>query len=178
MAADALGYVSYESIERQIVAQDPSVIDETRLLRSFSRRLGYLHDSEKAREIVGKWLSPDGLLGADPEHGRWSFYTELLSNVAPVDPEGVLSIIERLISSNKLRFVIEGGLDSGSLWLTGDDLGDGRVRLLVLLRSIAYDAHLFERCLDVLLRFSIVEYDRQGSRNGNLSRHLFEQDCL
>lgn len=172
LAADALGYVSYESIERQIVAQDPSVIDETRLLRSFSRRLGYLHDSEKAREIVGKWLSPDGLLGADPEHGRWSFYTELLSNVAPVDPEGVLSIIERLISSNKLRFVIEGGLDSGSLWLTGDDLGDGRVRLLVLLRSIAYDAHLFERCLDVLLRFSIVEYDRQGAA-GQIIESMF-----
>lgn len=172
LAADALEYVSYESIERQIVAQDTSVIDEPRLLRSFSRRLGYLHDSEKAIEIVGKWLSSDGLLGEAPEHGRWSFYTELLSNVAPVDPEGVLSIIERLMSSNKLRFVIEGGLDSGSLLLTGDDLGDGRVRLIVLLRSIAYDAHLFERCLDVLLRFSIVEYDRQGAA-GQIIESMF-----
>lgn len=29
-----------------------------RLLRSFSRRLGYLHDSPEAAELVGRWLSP------------------------------------------------------------------------------------------------------------------------
>lgn len=172
LAADALGYVSYESIERQIVAQDPSVIDETRLLRSFSRRLGYLHDSEKAREIVGKWLSPDGLLGADPEHGRWSFYTELLSNVAPVDPKGGLVVIERLVSLNRNKSVIGGGSDNNSLLPSGDDLGDSRVRLLELLRSIAYDASLFERCLDVLQKFALVEKNGQDTA-GKIVESLF-----
>ena len=172
LAGDALEYVSYGSIERQIVGQASVVGDEPRLLRSFSRRLGYLHESGRAREIVKQWFLPDGLLGTAPIYNRWSFYTELLSNVAPVDPEGALSIIERLMGSNKLRFVIEGSLDSGSLWPNGDDLGDSRARLLVLLRSIAYDASLFERCLDVLLKFSVVEYERQGAA-GKIIESLF-----
>ncbi|MFK7866472.1 MAG: hypothetical protein AB8B77_03430, partial [Alphaproteobacteria bacterium] len=33
------------------------------LIKSFSRRLSYLHDSEAAVEIAAKWLAPDGLIG-------------------------------------------------------------------------------------------------------------------
>ena len=34
-----------------------------RLLKSFSRRLGYLHDSEQAKQIAASWLRHDGVLG-------------------------------------------------------------------------------------------------------------------
>lgn len=186
LAADALEYVSYESIERQIVAQDPSVIDETRLLRSFSRRLGYLHDSEEAREIVGQWLSPDGLLGVAPESNRWSLYTELLTNVAPVDPEGALEVIERLLGNGSADIVIERYKSSiGAGFLEGyrkgsdpnimlaaykedESLRKGRDRVITLIRLIAYYEDLFSRCLDVLLKFAVLEekgrrtFERQG----------------
>ncbi len=33
-----------------------------RLLKSFSRRLGYLHDCDEAREICSRWLSEEGIL--------------------------------------------------------------------------------------------------------------------
>lgn len=175
LAADALEYVSYESIERQIVAQDPSVIDETRLLRSFSRRLGYLHDSEEAREIVGQWLSPDGLLGVALESNRWSLYTELLNNVAPVDPEGALEVIERLVGNGSADIVIErykSSIDADFLkWYEkcvdpniilaahkeDESPRKGRDRVITLIRSIAYYEDLFGRCLDVLLKFAVAE---------------------
>jgi hypothetical protein len=57
-----------------------------RLLRSFSRRLGYLDSSKEARAIVHTWLAPNGLLAdvtALNELGRAMF-----GNVAPVMPDG------------------------------------------------------------------------------------------
>ena len=186
LAADALKYVSYGSIERQIVAQDPSVSDELRLLRSFSRRLGYLHGSEEAREIVGQWLSPDGLLGVAPESDRWSLYTELLNNVAPVDPKRALEVVERLVGNGSADVVIERYKSSiGAGFLEGyrkggdpnimlaaykedESLRKGRDRVITLIRSIAYYEDLFGRCLDVLLKFAVAEekgrliFDRQG----------------
>ncbi len=186
LAADALKYVSYESIERQIVAQDPSVSDGLRLLRSFSRRLGYLHGSEEARETVGQWLSPDGLLGVAPESDRWSLYTELLNNVAPVDPKRALEVVERLVGNGSADVVIERCKSSiGAGFLEGyrkggdpnimlaaykedESLRKGRDRVITLIRSIAYYEDLFGRCLDVLLKFAVAEekgrliFERQG----------------
>ena len=186
LAADALEHVSYESIEHQIVAPDPSVSDEPRLLRSFSRRLGYLHDSEEAREIVGQWLSPDGLLGVAPESNRWSLYTELLNNVAPVDPEGALEVIERLVGNGSADIVIERykssidadflkgygkGVDPNIIlaaYKEDESLREGRNRIITFIRSIAYYEDLFSRCLDVLLKFAVMEeksrltFERQG----------------
>ena len=186
LAADALEYVSYELIEHQIVAPDPSVSDEPRLLRSFSRRLGYLHDSEEAREIVGQWLSPDGLLGVAPESDRWSLYTELLNNVAPVDPKRALEVVERLVGNGSADVVIERYKSSiGADFLKGygkgvdpniilaaykedESLRKGRDRVITLIRSIAYYEDLFGRCLDVLLKFAVAEekgrliFERQG----------------
>ena len=186
LAADALEYVSYESIEHQIVAPDPSVSDEPRLLRSFSRRLGYLHDSEEAREIVEQWLSPDGLLGVAPESNRWSLYTELLNNVAPVDPEGALEVIERLVGNGGADIVIERykssidadflkgygkGVDPNIIlaaYKEDESLREGRNRIITFIRSIAYYEDLFGRCLDVLLKFAVFEekgrltFERQG----------------
>ena len=63
-------------------------------------------------------------------------------------------------------------MNNSSLLLTGDDIGEGRVRLLALLRLLAYDASLFDRCLDVLLKFAVVEKDRQGSA-GRVAESLF-----
>ena len=186
LAADALKYVSYESIERQIVAQDPSVSDERRLLRSFSRRLGYLHGSEEAREIVGQWLSPDGLLGVAPESDRWSLYTELLNNVAPVDPKRALEVVERLVGNGSADVVIErykSSIGAGFLeeyrkggdpnimlaaYKEDESLRKGRDLVITLIRLIAYYEDLFGRCLDVLLKFAVAEekgrliFERQG----------------
>ena len=171
LAAQALERISNPRIEQKI----DGLASETgswRMLRSFSRRLGYLHESEKAKQIVRKWLQSGGRLGQPDEKIGWSLYTELLTNVAPVDQQGVLSVIEHLIGLDQTRPVIESGVNNSGLWLTGDDIDEGRVRLLALLRLLAYDATLFDRCLDVLLKFAVVEKDRQGSA-GRIAESLF-----
>ena len=171
LAAQALERIFNARIEQKI----DGLASETgswRMLRSFSRRLGYLHESEKAKQIVRKWLQSGGRLGQPDEKIGWSLYTELLTNVAPVDQQGVLSVIEHLIGLDQTRPVIESGVNNSGLWLTGDDIDEGRVRLLALLRLLAYDASLFDRCLDVLLKFAVVEKGRQGSA-GRIAESLF-----
>lgn len=157
LAADALRFMPYASIKEQIEEAIPGSGDPARLLRSFSRRLGYLNESEEARGIVNGWLLPGGMLDQVRESGGGYFYMELLANVAPVNPEGALSFIERFMKIGQVRSAIESVSDSGSLCMTGSDLNDARLRLLLLLRSLAYDPILFDRCLDIIMVFASAE---------------------
>lgn len=65
-----------------------------RLMRSFTRQLGLLHDSPQAQLLVKKWLVPAGqpcdLSACNAEQLTW------FSNLAPVDPQRSLEALERL----------------------------------------------------------------------------------
>lgn len=63
-----------------------------RLLTSFTRRLGYLHDSATAQDIVAAWLAPEGRLHdvARLTADGWAMF----ENVAPVRPDLALDIIQ------------------------------------------------------------------------------------
>jgi len=105
------------------------------LIRSFSRRLGYLDSSQEARTIVKQWLGTGGWLGnvADlNDLGR-----TILNNVAPVAPEAALSALERALLDPK---------DSETVVKCS--------RYLHLLRSLAYDPALFERCIALILKIA------------------------
>jgi len=68
-----------------------------RLLRSFSRRVGYLDDSKEAKAIIETWLAPGGLLGDISdlnELGRAIF-----NNIAPVVSHAVLSALEHALAA-------------------------------------------------------------------------------
>ena len=124
--------------------------------------MGYLNESEEARDIVNGWLLPGGMLDQVRESGGVSFYMELLANVAPVNPEGVVSFIERFMNIGQVRSAIESVSDSDALCMTGSDLNDARLRLLLLLRSLAYDPILFDRCLDIIMLFASAEKSALG----------------
>lgn len=162
LAADALRFMPYASIKEQIEEAIPGSGDPARLLRSFSRRLGYLNESKEARGIVNEWLLPGGVLDQVRESGGASFYMELLANVAPVNPEGAVYFIERFMKVGQVRSAIESVSDSGVLCMTGSDLHDARLRLLLLLRSLAYDPILFDRCLDIIMVFASAEKSAPG----------------
>ena len=133
LASLALQNIPLATIRAHLVDNAPD-----RLLTSFSRRLGYLHTSLEAIAIVEDWLSADGLLadvGQLNELGR-----TLLRNVAPVCPESVLSAIERAVPASGepallLSFVPYFGL----------------------LRSLAYEAGSFEKCIRVMKKIVLVE---------------------
>lgn len=139
--ANTLALRALESIPPRLV--DRHLIQgQDRLLRSFSRRLGYLHDSPKATAIVRKWLSASGLLG--DVAGFTPQLVEVLTNVAPVDPEATLQAIERAIRGPDATRML--GPENPT-----------RARIVRLLRSIAYESKFFERCMEVLLPFALAE---------------------
>jgi hypothetical protein len=80
----------------------PSIIDECfvrsghqRLLRSFSRRLGYLSANTQARSIISEWLGPDGMLKNPMELSDLGY--AIFNNIAPVVPEVTLAALERVL---------------------------------------------------------------------------------
>ncbi|MCP2091998.1 UNVERIFIED_ORG: hypothetical protein J2Y81_008104 [Paraburkholderia sediminicola] len=127
LARHALDDLPFEVINEHLLAGGTM-----RLARSFSRRLSFLHDHPVAVEIARNWLTPGGLLSnlAKLDDDRQATFT----NIAPVVPDTVLSILER---------------ESG-----GAVTWSAPVRRLAisLSRSLAYDAQFFERCIRVLVR--------------------------
>ena len=126
-------------------------LSSLRLLKSFGKRLGYLHGHEVTQDIVKSWLSPGGLLhdmGRLNDHG-----IQLLWNVAPVVPEDVLSVIA---SQDETFF----------------SRGNPRFSTFVdLLAKIAYDADLFERCVILLAKFALTE--SEGENRDSIQNRLF-----
>jgi hypothetical protein len=125
LAARALEDIHFDIIDQQLVTGGTE-----RLARSFSRRLSFLHEHPRATAIVDRWLAPGGFLGDANNFndlGRAMF-----ENVARVSPAAALACLERA-----------GDGDPGIAALTW--------RLhLSLLRSLAYDPQLFERCASLL----------------------------
>ncbi|HVR57244.1 MAG TPA: hypothetical protein VMT72_10500 [Pseudolabrys sp.] len=111
-----------------------------RLFRSFSRRLGFLDDSEEARNITEAWLAPGGLLGDVlylDELGR-----AILNNVAPVVPEMVLLALEKALAT------------------AGDATLVRCQDFVLLLRSLAYEPAFFERAFALLAKFAVLPQDK------------------
>lgn len=135
LAKRALQDLPLAAIERQLVREAPE-----RLKRSFSRRLGYLHDSADARRFVTDWLSTNGMLGDPAELD--DVHVDILVNVAPVAPDAALAALER-----------------ASAGPNAEQLAARSEKFVRLLRLLAYDAALFERCAELLARFAVHDRD-------------------
>lgn len=98
LACQALEAIPYALIHQRLVAP------QGRLLRSFSRRLGYLHNSQSAVDIVRDWLSDGGFLGEIA--GLSSLLLDVLVNVAPVDPAATLQVIKRGVNGQRSAEVV------------------------------------------------------------------------
>ncbi|MFZ2649451.1 MAG: hypothetical protein WA210_05030 [Burkholderiaceae bacterium] len=136
LACQALEAIPYALIHQRLVAP------LGRLLRSFSRRLGYLHASQTAVNIVRDWLSEDGLLG--DVAGLSPLLLDVLTNVSPVDPATTLQALKRGVIGHRCTEILSASNAS-------------RSRLVRLARSIAYEPAYFEDCLEVLLAFARAE---------------------
>lgn len=134
-----------QALERMPSTRIASLFQERsspRLLKSFSRRLGYLHGSEAAQQIVKTWLSSGGLLCE--LHTLNDLGLTMLRNIAPVVPEALLDAIERTANSENGNDFINVSNHARHNWTS-------------LLRSIAFEAKFFLRAAQLLARFVIVE---------------------
>lgn len=139
--ANTLAKQALDSIPSALIEQK-LVIPQDRLLRSFSRRLGYLHTSETAVGIVRKWLSAGGLLG--DLAGLSPLLLDALINIAPVDPAAALQAIKQAVNGARSTELLAPSNISRSC-------------LVRLVRSIAFDKEFFDDCLDVLVKFARAE---------------------
>ncbi|MCF8302235.1 MAG: hypothetical protein K9I94_03090 [Bacteroidales bacterium] len=114
-----------------------------RLLKSFSRRLGNLHDSKIAVDIVSDWLSIGGIIGKSITNLS-RLEIDVLRNIAPVCPQKTLEIIEH--AANGI-----GGSQFTSR------INPYHREFTTILRHIAYEEKYFERGVSLICRFAITE---------------------
>lgn len=128
-----------------------------RMLKSVSRRLGYLHDEPAAGAAVARWLRTDGPLGDLFALGEAGI--EVVRNIAPVAPEAVLAKIEaELDGPNGARILAPNARGRGQ-WIT-------------LVKTLAYDAAMFDDAVALLTRFLAVEPE---GHNHNSAAGSFEE---
>lgn len=113
-----------------------------RLLKSFSRRLGFLHECIEAVNIVEGWLSEGGLLSDIFHLSETSM--AMFENVAPVCPEKTLAVIEAAADG-----------EDGTTFTSRENVNFSK--FVSILRSISYDPDLFECCVRVLTKFALSE---------------------
>lgn len=130
LAAVALQNIPSATIEAQLINGAPE-----RLIKSFSRRLGYLDSSQEARAVVGRWLGAGGWLENVAELGDLG--RTIFNNVAPVAPEAALSALERALHESNSEGVLQKCK-----------------RYVPLIRSLAYDAAIFERCIALIVKIA------------------------
>src|SRR6266496_1595087 len=141
LAAHALERIPSADFDQFCVKLPP------RMLKSVSRRLGFLHDSSIAQLTVTRWLRADGPLGNLIAMGDAGM--RILTNIAPVAPEAVLAKLESELA----------GEPKPHEWIW-------------LIKAIGYDGRLFERAATLLARFAVTEPE---NNNLNSARNIFSE---
>jgi len=138
--ANRLARLALEDLPLEVIEQHVQSLPSGRLLKSFSRRISFLHDSPVALTLADKWLAPGGMLS---EIGRLGeVHLAVLTNVASVKPAAALRLFEN------------AGATQG--WFYTEE-NINRREIIRLLRLIAYDASLFGQCFSLLRRFALNE---------------------
>jgi len=123
-----------------------------RLLKSFTHRLSYLHDSADARRIAAAWFAPGGPLAdlGGMAHSWSDPRVDLVPHLAPVAPKAVLDLIERFVmgcAPDQLKAATQ----------------PNRQALMSLLRKLAWFPQHFRRaalCLSRFVQAELVEGNR------------------
>lgn len=140
--ANKLAHRALERIMLATISDSFVSIGPGRLLKSFSRRLGYLHHSKNGQRLVRQWLSEKGILGQVDK--LIPLELDMLHNIAPVDPEAILAALERAFDTNESPYFMA-------------PQNPQRHKLFFLIAALAFEAKLFERTTSLLARFVIAE---------------------
>lgn len=128
-----------------------------RLLKSFARRLGYLHDSPAAIKIAQTWLEDDKWLSDARRFNELGI--ALFLNVAPLCPSSVLDVMEKAATG-------EGAAE----FFTSDAIRSQH--WVWLLRALAYEPSMFDRSALLIARLCAAN---AGNRDRHNSRSNFEE---
>lgn len=157
--ANRLAKYALENISSAIISNNFNESTDERLLKSFSRRLGYLPQSDEAKIIVNTWLSENGLLHKLYAKGKSDLAWILLNNVAPISTKEVLLHIETL--AKHPEFCTRKNKQF--------------TKITRLIRSIAYEGQYFDKCAKLLCQFALSE-DKKENNNSirDILKSLFQ----
>lgn len=150
-------YLAKELISTKLVKQIDQFAKSmpARLQTSFIKRLSYLHDVPKVKEVVNLWLSNNGWLGE-----------KLLNDT--YDSQDLVKIrLLSLIAEDQLLALIEQKHALDKKFLTREN--PHFFELSRLIRSLAYQEHNFKKAFQLLVYFA---KDEKEEENYNSIRDL------
>lgn len=153
--ANRLAKLALENLNTAQLIKSYNETADERLLKSFSRRLGYLPESTEAKTIVINWLTDGGLIECLLHQGKNELAWILIRNIAPISTKEVLNFIESL--TEQANFCTRENKQF--------------ITITRLLRSIAYKQEYFEQCSKILCLFALSE---DKDENNNSIRSLFK----
>jgi hypothetical protein len=154
--SNRLGAQALDGTSLSHVVQTLAFRATDRVARSFSRRLGYLHESAPARQIIERWLNEDprfvDLTTLD------KIGVEIFTNLASGSPSVALRALE--VAAQSPSFT---------------SAGNPHLRHFArLLRSLAFEASLFDRACRVLVTLALNDSGASDSASASaILRSLF-----
>ncbi|MCF2498911.1 hypothetical protein [Dyadobacter chenhuakuii] len=149
LAIRGLALITNFSINKHLLREG-----NERMIRSFSRRLSYIPDNERAQDIVENWLAPKTGWLNDVSNLN-EFGMSVFENLATIVPEHALAAIERAtLLSDKFASRENRHFP----------------RFVRLLRHIAYEERLFVRSARVMAKLALTE--RVGENTNPIRREL------
>jgi len=148
--ANGLAKRILESVPKDLLYADLIEKGGDRIARSFTRRLGFLHDCPEAVAMASRMFASSGTLGKLTELS--DLECQMFANLAPVDPKGALEAIKRAVEKED--------------FLSTDNRV--RARFARIARSIAYEPEYFDDAVMILKQFALAEpvgYKNDPSRD-------------
>jgi hypothetical protein len=137
--ANRLAQKAFEVIHPDKIVSTILSCQNERLLKSFTRRLNYLHDCKAAVEIANKWLSKGGILEDITNLNHLGI--NLFENIVPLSPHKTLESIEQ--AATKVDFTSRHNQHLS--------------KFVRILRSLAFDKDFFHRSTRVICQFAANE---------------------
>ncbi|HEJ7130540.1 TPA: hypothetical protein SMF60_003648 [Serratia marcescens] len=153
--ANRLARLALQNVPHSNIAKFINSNTQPRLLKSFSRRIGYLNDSEEAVKLASLWVKADGVIDLLFKKGNDDLSFSLLANIAPIVPNEVLTYLDqraKLCPS----------------FLSRDN--PHYISITRLLRSLAYEDTQFNPCFELLCHFALSE--EKGENDNSIRRLL------
>lgn len=149
LARDALRKIHWQKITSTVEAHK-------RLLQSFSRRLGYLHDSKEACAIADRWMTDSNWLANVAE--LTELHRTIFLNLAPLVPERTLATLEAALCGPHASNLLGRSTGNRHQWLS-------------LARNLAYEPSSFVRAANIVLKFVVA--DPENTSNLDAWKELF-----
>ncbi len=158
--ANYLAKRALSAFPKDIIVQTLLDSGNERIIKSFSKRLSFLHDDPVAQEIAKDWLEKDGFIGKHVGN-LTEFGMEVFKNISSVLPDMALDAIERAANSEK-----------GALFASRENRQF--FEYVRLLRHLAYEEALFNRAANLICHFALAEsHDEKQDSTREVLKSLF-----